>query len=80
MRYLIHIMIVSLLVMSCQIEDENAPKPDEAFIKFYGELTSYEASDIEVIYDATGEVAEGLIDLPVCPDRLFPPDDRPSIG
>ncbi|WP_424961092.1 hypothetical protein [Ekhidna sp.] len=61
MRYIIHIMIVSLLVFSCQIEDDNAPKPDEAFIKYYGELTSYEASDIEVIYDATGEVAEGLI-------------------
>lgn len=61
MKYSIHIMMLSLLVVGCQIEDDNAPKPDEAFIKYYGELTSYEASDIEIVYDATGEIAEGLI-------------------
>ncbi|WP_370090377.1 hypothetical protein [Ekhidna sp.] len=61
MRYLFQIIIASLLIVSCQIEDENAPAPDETYVKYYGELTSYEASDIEIIYDATGEVAEGLI-------------------
>lgn len=61
MRYFKHIIIVSLLAVSCQIEDENAPKPDEAFIKYFGELTSYEVSDIEIVYDATGETAEGLV-------------------
>ena len=61
MRYLFQIIIASLLLISCQIEDENAPAPDETYIKYYGELTSYEATDIEVVYDATGEVAEGLI-------------------
>lgn len=48
-------------MVSCQIEDDNAPTPDETFIKYYGELTSYEASDIEILYDATGEIAEGLV-------------------
>lgn len=47
--------------MSCQIEDKNAPAPDDSFIKYYGELTNYEASDIEIIYDATGEIPEGFI-------------------
>ncbi|MEO9484485.1 MAG: hypothetical protein ABJG47_13600 [Ekhidna sp.] len=60
MRYL-PLLIFAFLIVSCQIEDDNAPSPDEAFIKYYGELTSYEASDIEVIYDATGEIAEGLV-------------------
>ncbi|MEP3042740.1 hypothetical protein [Nonlabens ulvanivorans] len=48
-------------MVSCQIKDDNAPSPDEAFIKYYGELTSYEASDIEIVYNATGEVPESLI-------------------
>lgn len=61
MRYLFPIIFAAFLVVSCQIEDDNAPTPDETFIKYFGELTSYEASDIEIIYDATGEVAEGLV-------------------
>ncbi len=61
MRYLILILITTILVVSCQIEDDNAPTPDETFIKYFGELTSYEASDIEIVYDATGEIAEGLV-------------------
>ncbi|WP_421765295.1 hypothetical protein [Ekhidna sp.] len=52
MRYFLYIFLVSLLVVSCQIEDDNAPAPDEAFIKYYGELSSYEASDIEIVYEA----------------------------
>jgi hypothetical protein len=62
MKHLLHIFLIFILI-SCQIEDDNAPTPDEAFIKYYGELTSYEASDIEIIYDATGEMAQGLIVL-----------------
>ncbi|MEQ9467851.1 MAG: hypothetical protein RLN88_10605 [Ekhidna sp.] len=61
MRYLSIIMFTAIMVVSCQIEDENAPKPEDAFIKYYGELTSYEANDIEIVYDATGEVPEGLV-------------------
>lgn len=61
MKYLLHIFIIGILVVSCQIEDENAPTPDEAFIKYYGELTSYEANDIEIVYDASGEVPEGFV-------------------
>lgn len=61
MKNILFIILTTLLVISCQIEDENAPSPDEAFIKYYGELTSYEASDIEIVYDQTGEIAEGLV-------------------
>lgn len=61
MRNLLLIAITTILVVSCQIEDDNAPAPDEAFVKYFGELTSYEAKDIEIVYDATGEVAEGLV-------------------
>lgn len=61
MRNLILIAIATILVVSCQIEDDNAPAPEEAFVKYFGELASYEAKDIEIVYDATGEVAEGLV-------------------
>ena len=73
MRYLSQIIIAALLVVSCQIVDENAPTPDEAFIKYYGDLAAYEASDIEILYDASGETAEGLI---VFGSRLTDQGDR----
>ena len=61
MKRLLEITLLAFLAISCQIEDENAPKPEETFIKYFGELTSYKASDIEIVYDATGEVAEELV-------------------
>lgn len=61
MRHFLLLILTTLIVVSCQIEDENAPKPEDAFIKYYGELTSYEASDIEIVYDASGEVPEGFV-------------------
>ncbi|WP_436516184.1 hypothetical protein [Ekhidna sp. To15] len=61
MRNSIIIILVAFLVVSCQIEDDNAPTPDEAYIKYYGDLTSFEARDIEIVYDQTGEIAEGLV-------------------
>ncbi|MEQ9007589.1 MAG: hypothetical protein RLP12_06875 [Ekhidna sp.] len=53
MRYLIYLLFLSALI-SCQIEDTDAPSPNDAFVKYYGELTSYTASDIEIIYDNAG--------------------------
>ncbi|NQZ75907.1 MAG: hypothetical protein HRT61_07320, partial [Ekhidna sp.] len=56
-------IVLAFSLVGCQIEDENSPTSEEAFIKYFGELTSYEASDIEIVYDATGTIAEGLIVL-----------------
>ena len=47
-------VFVLLSAWACQIEDENAPTPDESFIKHFGELTGYNASDIEFLYDSAG--------------------------
>ncbi len=63
MRYLLLIFAATFLVVSCQIEDDSAPTPEETFIKYFGELTSYEASDIEIVYNETGEIATGLVVL-----------------
>ncbi|MEO1255581.1 MAG: hypothetical protein AAFY41_11980, partial [Bacteroidota bacterium] len=61
MKYCLYTALVLLLAGSCQIKDENSPAPEDAFIKYYGELTNYEASDIEIVYDPTGEIPEGFI-------------------
>ena len=61
MRYLLLIIIPAVLASSCQLGEKNISPQDESFVKYYGELTSYEAGDIEIIYDATGEIAEGLV-------------------
>ncbi len=61
MKYIVQIIIFSSLVLACQIEDEDTPAPDDSFIKYYGELASYKASDIDIIYDDSGEILEGFI-------------------
>lgn len=61
MRKIVITLLCSVLIFSCQITDENAPKPDEAFIKYYGNLTNHTASDIEIIYDAAGVEPEGFV-------------------
>ncbi len=58
-KYYIYIATTLLLILSCQIKDENAPTPADSFIKYYGESISQQASDIEIIYD--GETPQGLI-------------------
>ena len=44
---------------SCQVEDDQSPSPEDAYIKYYGELTSYEAADIEIVSE--GGEANSLI-------------------
>ncbi|WP_420318784.1 hypothetical protein [Ekhidna sp.] len=62
MKYKYYLYIaIGFLLSACQIEDENAPSPDEAFIKYFGELTSYEAKDIEIVYDVIGVNPIGLV-------------------
>lgn len=61
MKYLPYILLCLLSMVSCQIEDKNAPKPEDTFIKYYGELTSYEAKDIEIYYDASGQEPQGFV-------------------
>ena len=47
------------MVLSCQIVDDSAPEPDESFIKYYGDLTTYEARDIELLQDSSSYVVFG---------------------
>ncbi len=61
MRNYIGLAFLFLLILSCQIEDDMAPAPQESFVKYYGELASYEAKDIEVILE--GGEAIGLVVL-----------------
>lgn len=41
-----------LLIISCQIEDDNAPTPDASFIKYYGGQAEQEAVDLLPIWNA----------------------------
>ena len=54
-------MIVTVVGYSCQIEDDNAPTPEEGFIKYYGSLTGYEAKDIEYLADSSGFIIFGNV-------------------
>lgn len=56
MKHLLYITLFTIGLISCQIEDDNAPAPDDSFIKYFGELTGYEAKDIELLNDGSGFV------------------------
>ncbi len=56
MKKLLLILLAASVVYACQIEDDNAPTPEESFIKYYGDLAGYEAKDIEFLYDSSGFV------------------------
>ncbi|MEP5613734.1 MAG: hypothetical protein ABJP45_15890 [Cyclobacteriaceae bacterium] len=60
MKKLFYIAAFAIL-FSCQIEDDNAPKPEESFIKYLGEIADQEAKDIEPIYAADGVTLEGFV-------------------
>ncbi len=53
MRRLTYLIFTLFLIQSCQIEDDATPSADDAFIKYYGELTNYEAKDIELISEGS---------------------------
>lgn len=53
MKKLYYIIIIALIFQSCQIEDDATPRPEDAYIKYYGELASYEARDIELVYEGS---------------------------
>ena len=61
MKQTLFYLFIIVVALGCHVEDGDAPSPEEGFIKYYGELTSYEASDIEIVYDETGEVALELV-------------------
>lgn len=48
------ILITASIFSACQIEDDNAPSPNESFIKYYGDLAGYEGRDIEMLRDSSG--------------------------
>lgn len=54
--------IAALIILNaCQIEDDNAPSPDDSFIKYLGIIADQEAKDIEPIYAADGITLEGFV-------------------
>lgn len=59
MRKLYFILLA--LLLSCQIEDSNAPSPTDSFIKYFGELASQEVKDLEPIYSADGSTIDGFV-------------------
>lgn len=61
MKNIFLLSIIALSISACQIEDDNAPTPEESFIKYYGELAGYEAKDIEFLYDSSGFIIFGNV-------------------
>ncbi|MDE0472627.1 MAG: hypothetical protein OXH57_11880 [Ekhidna sp.] len=51
MKRILAISCLAGLFTTCQIEEEGVPTPDEGFIRFFGDLTSYNASDLEAVGD-----------------------------
>ncbi len=60
MKKLFYFILIGLLI-SCKIEDDNAPQPDEQFIKYYGILAEQEAKDIEPIFTADSTAIDGYV-------------------
>ncbi|MEP1096272.1 MAG: hypothetical protein ABJG78_14245 [Cyclobacteriaceae bacterium] len=60
MKKLFYIAALSLFI-SCQIEDDNAPGPEESFIKYLGVIADQEAKDIEPIYADDGVTLDGFV-------------------
>ena len=61
MRNLCLLILASIILNSCQIEDKNAPSPNESFIKYYGQLQGYEAKDVEFLADSSGFIIFGNV-------------------
>ena len=61
MKKLLYLFVFTFIAISCQIEDDNAPSPDDSFIKYLGEFGDQEAKDIEPIYAADNVTIEGLV-------------------
>jgi len=69
MKRIYYIILLVFVTLSCQIEDDNAPAPEDAFIKYYGDLTSFTAKDIEIVSERgepTGLLVQGTR---LTPDR-----------
>ncbi len=59
MKKLFYIFLAAFLA-SCQIEDDNAPIPEDGFIKYFGVLADQEAKDLEPIWNADSSDIEGF--------------------
>lgn len=62
MKKLFYTFLITILI-SCQIEDDNAPLPEEGFIKYIGVLAEQEAKDLEPIWNADSSDIEGFVIL-----------------
>lgn len=60
MKKLFYTFLVASLI-SCQIEDKNAPEPDESFIRYLGVIADQQAKDIEPIFASDGTTLEGFV-------------------
>ncbi len=62
MKHFLYVLIISFLAFSCQIEDDNAPSPEDTFVKYYGNTGfSYTMADMGVIYDNNQEVQNFIL-------------------
>lgn len=60
MKKLFYIAALTLLY-ACQIEDDNAPTPDDSFIKYLGVIADQQAKDIEPVFADDGITMEGFV-------------------
>lgn len=60
MRYIQYFVVFTM--MACQIKDEGIPKPEDAYVKYYGQGVNQRALDLEPIYTAEeNPKLEGLV-------------------
>jgi hypothetical protein len=62
MKNIFYIFFIASLI-ACRIEDKDGPKPEDSFIKYYGQAsTTYEMVDMEIIYsDETKQEVVNII-------------------
>ncbi len=71
MKKIIYISVALFFFQSCQIEDDEAPSPEDSFIRYYGDLTSFQAKDLELVSE--GGSPSGFV---VLGSRLDPDVDQ----
>ena len=61
MRKTLSAVCLTLLLLTCQVEDGNVPAPEDAFIKYIGGFARHEAADLEPIYNEDSSDVTGFI-------------------
>lgn len=60
MKILVRSFLITLVILSCQIEDNDAPVPNDVFIKYHGTIGSQTATDLEIVY-AQDSAVDGFL-------------------